>query len=324
MTKRTPIRVGVIGLGAIGERMMNQFRQHPETEIVAVCDISEARAQQVAKTLGDIPWYTSHNDLLANGDVDLVYVAVPPALHHAIALDAIYAGKHILCEKPLANSLEEAKAMLEAAERSGLVHAINFPMHHSPSVYKFERLLSDGYLGDLRRVEITMHFPQWPRTWQQNNWVGGRKQGGFILEAGVHFIQITQRLFGEIQNISSKVEYPDNPELCEIGILATMELADGTPVLINGLSHIAEKERVELFAYGTDGTLALVNWDTLMGAKRGESLTVIEPTDESPDSVVASVVKAIRGEPSNLCDFRVGYSAQIVLEQLRRPSSENR
>jgi predicted dehydrogenase len=125
--------------------------------------------------LNGIAWYTDHKELLQHTDVDLVYVAVPPKYHHAIALDVIASGMHILCEKPLANSLGEAYEMLEQAQRAGIVHASNY--------------VSSGYVGQLRRVEIITHFHKWPREWQQNEWVGGREQGGFVLEVIPHFIQ---------------------------------------------------------------------------------------------------------------------------------------
>ena len=92
-----------------------------------------------------------------------------------------------------------------------------------------------------------MHFPEWPRAWQKNDWVGGREQGGFVLEVGVHFIQQTLKLFGEIHNIQTRLEFPEDPALCETGIIATAELADGTPVLIEGMSGIAGQRTYRIY-----------------------------------------------------------------------------
>jgi predicted dehydrogenase len=108
-----------------------------------------------------------------------------------------------------------------------------------------------------------MHFPQWPRIWQQNGWVGKREQGGFVLEVGVHFIQQTLKIFGDIKNIQTRLELPNDPNKCETGIVATAELGDGTPVLIEGLSQIAGEVFIGFTAYGSEGTVSLENWGSV-------------------------------------------------------------
>jgi predicted dehydrogenase len=318
----SPIRIGIVGLGAIGERLINNFKAFDDIEIKAVCDIAADRAKQVAEELGGIQWYTEHKDLIAQDDVDLVYVAVPPVYHHAVTLDALRAKKHVLCEKPLANSVEEANEMVEAAEQAGVVHAMNFPLNYSATTAKFVQLLKEGYVGDVRRIGLLMHFPQWPRAWQQNAWVGGREQGGYILEVGAHFIQLIQKAFGSISDIQSELQFPKDPKACESGVIAKMKLADGTHILVDGLSHIAGEERLALTVYGTEGTLSLENWRDLKGGRLGEPITNISAEDVHPPlGLIPSLVQAIRGQSADLYDFNVGYDVQVVLEALRHPQS---
>jgi predicted dehydrogenase len=317
-----PVRVGIVGLGAIGERLINTFKTYDEIEIKAVCDIAADRAKQVGEELGGVEWYTDHKALIAQPDVDLVYVAVPPIFHQAITLDVLQAKKHVLCEKPLANSVEEAKSMLEAAQQADVVHAMNFPLNYSASTLKFLQLIQEGYIGDLRRIGLLMHFPQWPREWQQNDWVGGREQGGYILEVGAHFIQLIQKAFGPITEVQSELQFPEDPKACESGVVAKMRLADGTPILVDGLSHIAGEERLALTAYGSKGTLSLENWRELKGGRLGEPLTEISIEDvQPPQGLMPNVVKAIRGQSADLYDFKVGYDVQVVLEALRHPQN---
>jgi predicted dehydrogenase len=321
-----PVRIGIIGLGAIGGRLLTPLKKlhtSNEIEIAAVCDVNEGLAKQVSAELDGIPYYTSHNTLLEGTDVDLVYVAVPPAYHHRIVLDVLQAKKHVFCEKPLANSVEEAQEMLEAAEQAGVVHAMHFPLNYSASLHKFSQLVNEGYLGELKRISLVMHFPQWPRAWQQNNWIDSREQGGFVLEVGVHWIQAIQKVFGPITNILSELQFPADPTKCENGIIARMTLADGTPILVDGLSHLAGEEHIALIAYGTEGTLTIENWRTLKGGKTGEAIAEM-PVDESSDQpwIMKHVVDAIHGKPdADIYDFKVGYDAQVVLEALRNPKN---
>jgi predicted dehydrogenase len=312
------IKVGIIGLGAIGQRLIKEFNDHPETEIAAVCDTMEERLKEVAADLGGIPVFKNHTEMLEAVDFDLVYVAVPPKFHHAVASDVLEKGIHILCEKPLANSVEEAASLLQKAQDAGVVHTMNFPLNYSAGSKSFKNLINDNYVGELRRVQLKMHFPEWPRPWQQNAWVASKEQGGFVLEVGVHFIQQLQKIFGEVKVKEVQIQFPENPNASENAILAILELSDGTPVLIDGMSQIAGKEELAFTAYGTEGTLSLLNWGQLEGGKLGEEIQPLEVDNSLADSLIDNLVKALKGEEATIIDFAAGYEAQVVLEKLRK------
>lgn len=312
------IKVGIIGLGAIGQRLIKGFQEHAETEIAVVCDTLEERANEVAAELGDVPAFTNHKEMLVKTDLDLVYVAVPPKFHHAVASDVIQKGIHILCEKPLANSAEEAESLLKQAQGAGIVHAMNFPLNYSAGSRTFEKLIKENYVGKLRRVQLKMHFPEWPRPWQQNAWVASKEQGGYVLEVGVHFIQQVQKIFGAVAVKNVQLQFPEDPKASEIGILAILELADGTPVLIDGMSQIAGKEEIAFTAFGSKGTLSLLNWGQLEGGKLGEEILALQADDSLTDSLIDHLVKAVKGDDATIIDFAAGYDTQVVLEQLRK------
>lgn len=311
------VKVGVVGLGAIGERLIQGFMANEQTTVAAVVDTDRNRASSMAEKLGGINWYENHVDMLDSETLDLVYVAVPPKYHHKITVDVIEKGIHVLCEKPLANSVVEAKDMLVKAEEAGIIHAMNFPLNYSASANQFDKLVKEGYIGKVRRVELTMNFPQWPRFWQKNEWVAGREQGGFVLEVGVHFIQLTQRIFGSITHHFTQLELPTDSTKCETGVFASLELADGTPLIINGISQIAGEEKIAYTAYGTEGTLSLLNWSKLEGGKLGEEIKPIENEVDETSTLITNLVNALSGEDNKLYDFKAGYDAQVILEKLR-------
>jgi predicted dehydrogenase len=309
------VKVGIIGLGAIGERVLQKFIQHPQTEVAAVCDVSIERLNTMSEKY-DFHTYQDYNEMLSDETISLVYLAVPPKFHHRIALDVMKAKKHILCEKPLANSIEEAKEMAAAAHESQIVNAINFPMMYSNVFQKMKELVISGKIGEVNRVEVQMHFTTWPRSWQQNDWIASREQGGFIREVGPHYIQMVQDIFGPLSNIQTFVDYPENPTLCEKGFISRMELSTGQTVLFNGLSGIGQKEHISFKIYGDKGTVDLSNWSVL-SVSEGDSAPAIYPLIRVEEvDLVGELVKAIQGEDAELVSFRKGYEVQSVLEQL--------
>ena len=317
MSRTTPLRVGLIGLGAVATRFYKTFNEHPDTVIAAVCDVNGARAKQVAAENGNVPWYTDHRELLKQDDLDVIYIGVPPKYHHRIALDTLQAGKHILCEKPLANSLEEAEDMARAAAVADVVTAMHFPTYYGAAGAAFANVVHDGFLGELRRLEVQMHFHQWPREWQMNPWVGGREQGGFTREVMVHYIHLIEAIFGPIASVTSHLDFPEDESKSETGLIARMTLEDGTTVLVNGLTDIGQQELISFTAYGTEGTLSLRNWSELHIAGFGHLPQRVElPQVASTPILVSELVRAIDGEPADLIDFAFGARIQKTLEAL--------
>lgn len=313
----TKVNVGVIGLGVVGERLIKQFIANPNTEVVAISDVNEQRMVEVRKTIVDATPYINHKDLIADQSVELVYVAVPPKFHHAIILDVLEARKHVLCEKPLANSFEEAKEMTEKVKSAGVINAMNFPLPYSKAAQLLDEKIQKNDIGNIKRIEFKMHFPAWPREWQQNPWIAGREQGGFIREIMPHYIQLIHQVFGNVKNVNVFIEYPENEALCETGVIARMELEDGTPILINGLSGIGEKEEISFNVYGEKGVLSLSNWVTLTYSSLKEDECILVRGDrEKSTPLIDEIVNAFAGKPAHLVTFEEGFQVQKILEKL--------
>jgi predicted dehydrogenase len=321
----TKIKLGIIGLGAIGNRMLKPIREQysDQIEVVAVCDANEVLASEIAKEYSIPHYFTSHKELLINAELDIVYIAVPPKFHEQVALDTIAAGVHILCEKPLANSLDEALSMVNAVENKSLIHMMNFPLNYQPQMYKMMNLIQTGYIGSIRRIDLNLHFPEWPRLWQKNSWVGKREQGGYILEVGAHWIQFIQKNFGQINFIQGEVTYPDDETLCENGVTAKLALDNGISVNIDGISQVPGLEKVELIIHGTEGSLLLENWGILKGGKVGQPYEQLSTEGIQVGSLFDHLIEAVRGNSANLYDFTVGYNVQVVLEAFKNPELSN-
>ncbi|WP_059173790.1 Gfo/Idh/MocA family protein [Bacillus sp. FJAT-27445] len=310
------INVGIIGTGGIGERVLNAFQAHPDTEVLGAFDGNADRLAEISEKYG-IAAAEDYKELFDNPDINLIYIAVPPKFHHQFVTEALRSNKNVLCEKPLASTVAEADEMLAAATSRGLIHAVNFPTVFGGGFLELERLAGDGFLGDLRRVELHCHFEEWPRKWQQNSWISSREQGGFVREVFPHYIQIILHLFGKISDIHSSLELPDNPELCETGIIANGRLSNGVPVLFNGLSGIGMKEELRFDLFGTEGTLSLRNWSELWAGRKNEPLQRVETdVSNSYQVFIEELVNAFEGKPSRIVSFQRGRDVQEVLDQL--------
>src|SRR6056297_3545375 len=138
---------GIVGCGVIGNRLAESFADHEETAVSAACDVDEAKLSDFAEEY-DCEAYTDYRDLVRSEDIDVVYVGVPPKHHPEIVTAALDAGKHVLCEKPIAETAERGREMVEAAQSSDRVTAINLPFRYTPGFVEMRERIADGAVGD--------------------------------------------------------------------------------------------------------------------------------------------------------------------------------
>jgi len=150
--------LGIIGLGGIAEKLLPTFLKHPRTDIKGGFDVDVKRMAAMKKKF-DIVTVTDLEELINDKSVDIIYLAVPPRHHHDIAIKVMRAGKHILCEKPLAGTLEEAIEMYEVAIETQIVHAMNFPLYYGFQYNRIKQLLEANTLGSLKRIELSALYP---------------------------------------------------------------------------------------------------------------------------------------------------------------------
>ncbi len=146
------IRAGIIGTGLIGPVHIGALKRMPYVDVHALADAGDDLAQKRAKDF-DIPrFYGDADSLIADDQIDAVHICVPNHLHYPIAKKALLAGKHVICEKPLAVTAEEALELAETAERSGLVHAVHFNLRYYPLMRQLQQMVSRGDFGRIFSV----------------------------------------------------------------------------------------------------------------------------------------------------------------------------
>jgi predicted dehydrogenase len=147
------LRVAVIGAGYWGPNLARNFSSSADWTLVAICDLDGARAEALAAKVGHVDVHTDLDELLARDDVDAVAIATPARTHHAVVLAALRAGKHVVVEKPLADTRERAIEMIAEADNRGLVLMADHTYCYTPAVLKIRELIAEGSLGDILFID---------------------------------------------------------------------------------------------------------------------------------------------------------------------------
>ncbi|MGH2774617.1 MAG: Gfo/Idh/MocA family protein [Actinomycetota bacterium] len=213
-----------LGIGIVGYQFMGRAHSHawrnvasvfpstPVPRMVALVGRDEAAARSAASRLGWAEVATDWRSLLERTDVDVIDICVPSYAHAAMATAALEAGKHVLCEKPLANTIAEAQAMAEAAERaerSGVFSMVGFNYRRVPALELARRIIAEGAIGEVRHVRAA-YLQEWaadeeiPLLWRFESEHAG---SGALGDIGSHLIDITQHLLDQrIATVSGLTE----------------------------------------------------------------------------------------------------------------------
>ena len=196
---------GVLGAGRIAElQMAPAIAAAPGHELAAVTRRDLAAAEQFAADHGAQRAYDSEQALLADPHVNAVYVATPPHLHARLTILAAQAGKHILCEKPMAQNSDEARRMIEACRANGVTLTICHYQRFNARHQRIKVLLDAGAIGQVTaaRINFSERFPPQPGVWHHEPAISG---GGSIMDLGIHCIDLLRYLCGPVDAVAALV-----------------------------------------------------------------------------------------------------------------------
>ncbi|MGA9287580.1 MAG: Gfo/Idh/MocA family oxidoreductase [Anaerobacillus sp.] len=204
------LKVAIIGCGSIARRRhLPEYHAEENAEIVAVCDVVRERAAEMASLYGGMA-YTDYQELLKDTEIDAISVCLPNALHAPVSIAALNAGKHVLCEKPMATSREEAEAMNQAAEMNGKKLMIAHNQRFVASHVKAKELIESGVIGKIYSFRTTFGHPG-PERWSidgAGSWFFDKERAfiGAMGDLGVHKSDLMRYLLGEIVEVGAFVE----------------------------------------------------------------------------------------------------------------------
>jgi UDP-N-acetylglucosamine 3-dehydrogenase len=181
--KMKKVRVGVIGAGVFGEIHSLVYSEIPDATLVAVADINAKRAREVATRFGAEYWYDDWADLVSRNDIDAVSIVTPEDKHRDPAVEAANSGKHVLVEKPIATSLSDADAMIDAADRNDVKLMVGHILRFTPGYVQIKQAIDQGSIGE----------PIWAYSRRNGSLVQVKRIGGrisAIMFLGIHDIDL--------------------------------------------------------------------------------------------------------------------------------------
>ena len=194
------IRIGVIGTGNIAREHLNAYAKNPNVEIYALCDINEQILQKRGAEYGVERLFTHCEDMLKLPEIDAVSVCTWNSAHAPCAIAALNAGKHVLCEKPMALNALQAREMQAAAEKNGKLLMIGFVRRFGNDCDILRDMIDDGQFGEIYYAKATYLR----RNGNPGGWFGdkSRSGGGPLIDLGVHVIDLTRYLLGNPKPVS--------------------------------------------------------------------------------------------------------------------------
>lgn len=257
-----PIGYGLIGAGAFGTFCIDHYKASPLIDARAVADEQIHLAQRTAAHAG-VDALGSVDAMFARPDVEIVHLATPPFTHRDLTLRALAAGKHVLCEKPLATSLADADAMLDAARRADRLLVVNLIMRYDPLNLSVKRVLDERLLGEPIAASLTNLAGDWKLKLDHWFW-SSAKSGGIFVEHGVHFFDLFSMFLGDHGKVLSAAEgrRPGAPQIVE---QVCCTIRHGSGVLANhyhGFHQPGPLDRQELRIVCERGDIRLHDWLT--------------------------------------------------------------
>ena len=249
-------RIGIIGLGGMGTWHLNELLTMDEPEVAGIWDIREVRRDYARSR--DVLVYDSLEALLADETVDLVLIATPNDLHRPLAIQAMEAGKNVICEKPITMSSADLDAMIAVSRRTGKFLTVHQNRRWDSDFLVVKKILAEGGLGPVFRIESRVEGAHGiPGDWRQKP----EKGGGMILDWGVHLLDQALLLFPEekVETVYATITNITNTNVDD-GFTTDLGFTNGAHIIVEvGTSNFITLPRWVVL--GRDGTAVIEDWD---------------------------------------------------------------
>ena len=288
------VKWGIISTADINRKVIPGAQASPKVDLIGVASRAKARAEEYARQWEIERAYGSYESLLADPDIEAVYISLPNTLHCEWSIRALEAGKHVLCEKPLSRHVAEVEAAFDAAERTGYLLMEAFMYRHNPQTKRLKQLVDEGAIGELRLVRSTFSYGLYD---EANIRLRTEVEGGALMDVGCYNVSGSRLLGGEPTSVHGEAWF--GPSGTDWVFAGTLRFPGD--VIATFDCSTAMTERDELEAIGSEGSLFLDDpWHCnvpVIEVRRGDGVERIEL--ERTDSYrleLENLSDAIRGE----------------------------
>ena len=260
------IRVGLVGIGAMGNVHYKAYKNVSDAKVIAVADV---RTEMAKEKIGDddVKLYTSMEEMMASEELDMIDICLPSYMHAEASIKALGMGYHVLCEKPMSISSKETGAMIEAAKKSGkkfmIAHVVRFM---KPYEY-LKSIVDSGELGKLVHIDMRRGSTIPSNSWE--NWMQDlKKSGGTPIDLSIHDIDFVQYVFGEPKEVWGTYRKLNNKSDC---VVSNFTYDDFDITMTAGWYKCTKPFKAEYLAIFEEGYIESIGDDLL---KNGEPVEV--------------------------------------------------
>jgi D-xylose 1-dehydrogenase (NADP+, D-xylono-1,5-lactone-forming) len=313
------VKWGIISTADINRKVIPGAHASPKVELVAVASRDQARAEEYAKTWEIERAYGSYDALLADPEIEAVYISLPNTMHIDWSIKALEAGKHVLCEKPLSRHADQVEAAFDTAERSGRLLSEAFMYRHNPQTKRAKELVESGAIGELRLVRSAFSYSLYD---ESNIRLRTDLEGGALMDVGCYPVSGSRLLAGEPERVYGEAWF--GPSGTDWVFGGTLRFPGNVVALID--CGTAMPNRDELEAIGSEGSLFLDDpWHCtvpVIELRRDGNVERIElePVD-SYRLELENVSDAIRGEGELLLARDDAVGQALALEALHESAT---
>lgn len=323
MTNKNKVRWGLIGCGDISrKRVAPALRDVSGSELVAVNRARVELAEAFAREFGAKRWYADWRELIADPEIDAVYIATPVDLHAVQTIAAAEAGKHVLCEKPMALDVADCDYMIEACRANGVKLGIAYYRHFYPVIRRMRKLIESGEIGQPAMAQINAFEMFNPQPGDDRYWLleKARAGGGPMMDFGCHRIEVLMNLLGPIgetislnANVCFKREVEDTS-------LAAFRFANGATGTLS-VTHAAWESQDTLHLYGSQGSLhvpVLNRGELIVRTPAGERVEQHPPHANIHQPSVEDFVSALREDREPAVTGAIGREVACIEAEIYR------
>jgi predicted dehydrogenase len=314
-------QIGVISLGVMGQRMLARLVEHPRTQALVAWDPNAAAVAEVRKRYPGLRIAATAAEVIGAPALDCLYIASPPASHLAYAHHGFDAGLAVFCEKPLTVDFAAGRKAIARIQAESRRAAVNFSLASSPGLTAMKAAITDGSIGEPKRIEIELAFDQWPRTWQSaaGRWLAERAEGGFSREVLSHFVFVLQRALGQATVEEAEADYPADGVGSERALKARLS-AGGVPVAIEARVGGNHPDFNRMTLVGSAGAIEIHDWFGLRRRRNGGDW-VLAGTAQGNRQIgqaaqLDQLVAMIDGQAHTLPSFAEALSVQETIEAI--------